>query len=265
MKLKITSDEKASAFAFLFQNLRLFTEGVDFVIGPDGIFIQSMDSANVMLFEIKIKKDWFCEYDVSEQVNLGINTSILSKILGVREKKHIITIEFDNSRNDNLDISFTSEDKNIYNKEFTIPLVDIEHSLLQVTQQDSHAQFSMPSANLNSIIQQLKLFGDSLNIICNENYIKLGSKSVDMGKMDVNIDINDLHEFEIVENLELKFQFTLNYLSNICQFSKVAKDVEIQLTDSFPMKIVYYLDNENSNSNSISFYLAPQINDDDDI
>ena len=30
---------------------------------------------------------------------------------------------------DKLDISFTSEDKNVYNKDFTIPLVELETSL----------------------------------------------------------------------------------------------------------------------------------------
>lgn len=260
MEFTISDQAKASQFAFLFQNIRVFTETINFVCESDHMFVQSMDSANVMLFEVKIQKDWFDEYKVESNINIGINTAILSKLLSVREKGHTLQFMHSSSDSDKLDISFTSEDKNVYNKDFTIPLVELESSLLGIEEQDSNAQFSMPSANFQNIINQLRMFGDCLSIKCDENAIKLGSQSQDIGEMEVNIDINDLHEFEIVPDLELNLNFTLHYLANISQFSKVSKDVELRFIENFPMQIVYYLDeNEHQLENSISFFLAPQI------
>ena len=261
MEFTISDQTKATQFSFLFQNIRVFTDTINFVCENDKLFIQSMDSANVLLFEVKIQKDWFNEYKVETNVNIGINTAILSKLLSVREKGH--TLRFILESSDKLDISFTSEDKNVYNKDFTIPLVDLESELLGIEEKDTSAQFSMPSANFQNIVQQLRMFGDSLSIKCDENAIKLGSQSQDSGEMEVNIDINDLHEFEIIPDLELKLNFTLHYLANISQFSKVSKDVELRFIENFPLQIVYYLDGtDHQLENSISFYLAPQFDND---
>ena len=261
MEFIISDQTKAAQFSFLFQNIRVFTDTINFVCENDKLFIQSMDSANVMLFEIKIQKEWFDEYKVESNINIGINTAILSKLLSVREKGH--TLRFTHELSDKLDISFTSQDKNVYNKDFTIPLVELDSNILAIDEKETTAQFSMPSANFQNIVQQLRMFGDSLSIKCDENSIKLGSESQGIGEMEVNIDINDLHEFEIVPDEQLNLNFTLHYLANISQFSKVSKDVEIRFIEGFPMQIIYYLDGSDQQlKNSISFYLAPQFDND---
>jgi DNA polymerase III sliding clamp (beta) subunit (PCNA family) len=47
-------------------------------------------------------------------------------------------------------------------------------------------------------------------------------------------------------------------------YNKIAKDIEIHLTDNYPMKLVYYLEeNSDENGAKLVFYLAPKINDDE--
>ena len=75
--------------------------------------------------------------------------------------------------------------------------------------------------------------------------------------------LHDLHEFEIVPDEQLNLNFFLQNLANISQFSKVSKDVEIRFIEGFPMQIIYYLDGSDQQlKNSISFYLAPQFDND---
>ena len=63
MEFTISDQTKATQFSFLFQNIRVFTDTINFVCENDKLFIQSMDSANVLLFEVKIQKEdtmrWF--------------------------------------------------------------------------------------------------------------------------------------------------------------------------------------------------------------
>jgi hypothetical protein len=85
------------------------------------------------------------------------------------------------------------------------------------------------------------------------------SISQESGKMLVEINIDDLTAYSINEGESMKLSFSLNVLHNICMYNKIAKDVEIRLTENFPMKITYLLGDDNC---KMVFYLAPKINDD---
>jgi hypothetical protein len=109
-------------------------------------------------------------------------------------------------------------------------------------------------------VNQLKIFGDTMDIECSEEQIQSYANSQDCGKMSVEIKIDDLNSFSIDEGEELKLSFSLTHLHNISQFHKLAKDVEIKLNKNFPMNIVYKLGDDNT---TLSFYLAPKVQDDE--
>ena len=81
MKIIINNMQKADCFAALFQHIKLMTDNINMMFEHDRLYVQSMDSARVSIFEIIIPSTWFDEYTVNESVNLGINSSILYKIL----------------------------------------------------------------------------------------------------------------------------------------------------------------------------------------
>ena len=257
MQFTIRDEQTASKFSFLLQNLKIFAETINFVFQPGYLYIQSMDKAHVMLFEINLEKSSFDEYDVAENVTIGLNTNILSKLLSIREKGH--SIHFSKSKSDTIDISFHSDDKNIYNKDFTIPLVDIDYEQMQIPKSEDTAEFALPSLKFHNIIQQLKLFGENGSIYCDEQVIKLGSNSLDSGNMEVNIDINDISEYSIDEGAKVELSFTLLYLSNISLFNKLSKEIHIYLIENNPIRITYYFNDDNNTMNSISLYLAPSL------
>jgi len=262
MEIVITEPTKIQTFAFIFQNIKTFTDSVSVQFDDNGMYIQAMDNSHITIFDIKLKNDWFTTYKVSENINIGINSNIIHKILNIIDKGHTLHIAY-SLNSDNIDISFLSDNKDILNKEFTMPLIEIDIEQMGIPETDSTAQFTMTSVNFISIIQQLSIFGDSLCICCNEKNIDFIA-SGDNGKMTVNIDIDDLDEFAIVEDESLKLNFSLIYLNKIASYSKICKNAEIHLTDNYPVQINYYLDNNNTIDNSIRFYLAPQLCDEDD-
>jgi proliferating cell nuclear antigen len=119
------------------------------------------------------------------------------------------------------------------------------------------AEFTVPSGVFSGLINQLKMFGDSMDITCSEEKIVLFSNSPDSGKMSVEMDIDDLTSFSINEGEELNLSFSLNFLHNICSFNKLAKEMEIKLANDYPLAIVYDLNGEGF----MKFYLAPKIDD----
>ena len=111
-----------------------------------------------------------------------------------------------------------------------------------------------------TLIDQLKMFGDTLRIECSEDKITLFSESMESGKMVVDIPIDDLSSFAIEEDQELDLSFSLVHLYNICSYSKIAKNIDISMTTNYPIRIQYLLDDVDSNA-KLLFYLAPKMDD----
>jgi hypothetical protein len=261
MNVVLSTPQKADTFSAMFQNMKAFTENVNIMFEKDHMYLQSMDSAHVSVFEYVLPCVWFDKYEHTNEtpIALGVNSTLLFKILNTRDKIQHITLGFDTANNDKLFISFTSENKTIFDKHFELPLMDLEYELMTIPEMECDAEFSIPSATFASLVSQLKMFGDTVDIECSEEKIEMMSLSEGLGKMSVNIDIEDLDSYAINEGEVMKLSFSLTMLNNICAYHKVAKDMEIKLVKNFPMKIIYYLGDEHS---KMTFYLAPKINDD---
>jgi proliferating cell nuclear antigen PCNA len=179
--------------------------------------------------------------------------------LNTRDKQQQIQLVFNPEESDKLFINFTNDDKKIFDKSFELPLMDIETDVMDIPNTDSQAEFSLPSGNFANIINQLKIFGDNLDVECTEDKITLNSTSQECGKMKVEIDTEDLTSYSITEGETVKLSFSLTILHNICMYSKISKEVEIHFVENYPMKIKFDLGENNA---QLTFYLAPKISDD---
>jgi len=263
MDIVINDLGKAEQFGLLFQHIRLFSEHVNITFDKEKMYMQSMDSSRVSVFELTLPSSWFDEYNYNsnEAITIGLSSTLLFKILNTRDKIQETHIIFKNEDNDKLFIKFNCNNSSVFDKRFELPLIELDCELMQIPENESNAEFSINSINFASLINQLKIFGDTIEIQCTEEKIILHSISVESGKMLVDINIDDLTEYSITEGEVMKLSFSLNMLHNICMYSKIAKEIEVSLIKDFPMKIVYYLGEDNAN---FTFYLAPKIGDDDD-
>ena len=263
MNIVIKNQQKAECFSGIFQHIRLFTEHINITFEKERLYIQSMDTSHVSIFELYLPSAWFdtYEHNNASPITIGINSTLLFKILNTREKTQETNITYVINNGDKLYINFTSENTAIFDKKFEIPLMDLEHDIMGIPDTDYNADFSLCSANFANIINQLKLFGDTLDVECTEEKITLNSLSQETGKMTVQIDINELTEYSINEGETIDLSFSINILHNICMYNKISKNINICLKENFPMKITYNLGEENAN---MIFYLAPKIKDDDE-
>ena len=261
MNVVLSSPLKADTFSAMFQHMKAFAENVNVMFEEDHMYLQSMDSSHVSVFEYNLPSGWFDKYEHTNgsAIPLVLNSTLLFKILNTRDKSQTITLVFDPENNDKLYISFTSESKTVFDKHFELPLMDLEYELMHIPVMECDAEFSIPSGNFANLVGQLKMFGDTMDIECSEEKIELNSLSEGLGKMSVNINIEDLDSYAINEGEVMKLSFSLAMLNNICAYHKVAKEMEIKLIKNFPMKIIYSLGLENA---TMTFYLAPKINDD---
>jgi proliferating cell nuclear antigen PCNA len=261
MNIQITNPVKADIFASVFQNMKSFSDNVNLTIDDNQLFIQAVDAGHVAIIELCLPTSWF---DKCDQANatIGVNSTILFKILSTRDKCQSISIQ-QTPNSDTLLIQFTSNNKTVFDKTFEMPLLDLDAELMTIPEIDYQAEFSLPSVTFANLIHQLKMFGDSMDIECSEEKILLFSNSQNCGKMSAEISIDDLTSFAIEEGEQLNMSFSLAHLQCIAQFHKLSKEVELKFKRDYPLNVAYNLDAGSSlegvNAATLKFYLAPKI------
>jgi proliferating cell nuclear antigen len=258
MEILIKNSTNSEIFTTMFQYMKLFTENLNVYFHEDKVFIQGMDHAHVSIFDINLPKLWFDEYKLETAITIGINTNMLFKVLNTRDKSHNIHLILNDENSDKLEIHLLSENNNVMNLHYVIPLIDIDSEIMSIPDTEYQAEISLPSMTFSTLIDQMKLFGETFNIICNEEKVQMISESIDCGKMYVDIPIDDLNSYAIEEDETLNLSYSISHLKNICLYSKISKDIDIYLKKDFPIKLVYSLNMEEAHA---TFYLAPKIDD----
>jgi proliferating cell nuclear antigen PCNA len=263
MNISIKTPLKAEQFTTIFQHIKLFSQHVNVMFDSEKMYLQAMDGSHVSIFELTIPSKWFDSYTINEGNNicLGINSTILFRILNTYETGQTLNIIYDIENTDKLEIHFTNNDnniKNVFDKHFELPLMDIENETMHIPDFESQADILIPSNKFANIINQLKQFGDTMDVECSEEKIMIVASSLESGKMYVEIKFDDLQSYSIAEGHEIKVSFGLSFLQNICYYSKIAKNIELRITENYPMKITYELGDDAN----IIYYIAPKINDD---
>lgn len=282
MEVQITNISKIEVFTAIFQNLMIFSDQVNLQFDTKGLYIQGMDNSHVSIFELSVPSAWFDKYVApSAPVTLGLNAVIFSKILGSREKTQEMKILYNtDGTDDKLRIfmgNFTAAGAPTaaasgsgtasvshstpppFDRTFEMPLVDIESDLLSVPEIEYEAEITLCSAKMAAVVQQLKMFNETMTIVCSEDKISLNSSDNSSASMTVEIKIDEVTEYSIDEGKEIKLSYSLNYMSNICKFHKIAREVQICLTSEYPMKMNYDI----GDGANMKFYLAPKIGEED--
>lgn len=267
MDIVLYPSSKADTFAAVFQHIRLFCDHINLVFESDRLYMQCMDNSHVAIVELYLPAQWFDRYELAAgAITVGIHAGFLYRILAAREKEQQIHLVYSEADNDVLRVHLTSESaKNTsFDKHFEIPLLSIESETMEIPDIEYAAEISISSSHFAGIINQLKMFGDTMEIQCSEDKIMLASNSQDQGKMYVEINIDDVSAFAIDEGSHLNLSFSLTYLHHICMYNKLAKEVELKFSESYPMQLVYVLskgEESNTEEARLLFYLAPKIAD----
>lgn len=254
--MKIIIHQKSEVFASIFQNIKNFSDHINIEFNQEGLYLQTMDTSHVSIVELKIPSLWFDNYECSETIVIGISSAIVGKILSLKDKSQILEVEVSQ---DKLLIHFLSHIDNpsttVFEKHFEIPLIDIDSERMEIPNIESQAEFTLVSSHFADLINQLKIFGDTMDIQCSEEKIVLYSNSQENGKMSVDIKIDELKSFAIEEGKTVKLSYSLNYLHHICAFHRLSRVVELKLCNDYPLQVLYNLGQDAI----LALYLAPKM------
>jgi len=259
MKLTIDNKSKLEMFVALFQVLKNWSSHINLQFQEDQLYIQGIDKSHVGLASIHIKSNWFATYSINkEQVNsAAIDSTHFAIMLNCALKHNKIEIILDDD--DKLNINFMNnnkETKDKFDHFFEIPLMDVDEDALAIPDIEYDVDFSIDSKQFSDLINELSVFGTELHVKCSEEILEFNS-SGDLGKLKVNIPIDDLNEYAISEGETIETYYSLNHIGKMCMSTKLGTQMVISIRQEYPMNIKYDLGDDSS----VSFYIAPKIKD----
>ena len=250
------SDKKKTNFISIFHILKNSCTDINATFDINNLHIQGMDKSHVCLFDLNLKKEWFESYEVSCKEEICFNANIFYSIISIKSDEQTLVIK--KETNDILLIELINLIKNSdYNKYFTMPLLEYEYDEMNIPNTDFDAEFSLPSKRLTDMLSQLSNFGDDINIKCSDDCVDFKTKGIS-GEMRVNIPVEDMLSYGLVEGEEVDLIYSLLYVNKMCITNKLSTDIDFSISKEYPMKINYNLGDDSS----LVFYIAPKLSDD---
>jgi len=258
MKLVINDKQKKDTLIALFQMLKISTCFCNMMFKDNFVHIQGMDKTHICLFDINIDNNWFDQYERNNNDLdcICFDSDTFHSIINTKHDGNTIIIFFnDNADYLNIDLlSDNNKSKNDFNKHFKIPLTEFEYDVLELPDTEYDAEFSINSKKICDITSQMLQFGNDLHIDCTEEKINFISSGIS-GEMLVNIPIDELDEYSIVEGDNINLDYSLIYINKNCLTNKLSNIISFSISKEFPMKIKYDL----GNNSSVTFYIASKM------
>ena len=258
MRIQISDKKKKDIFVSLFQVLKNCSTLISITFEPDVAHIQGMDKSHVCLFDVKLHKNWFTNYDIIDSTKICFDSNVFHSIISTKSENQDLIIKMNSDEKDVLYVNFESIEakKGDFKKSFKMPLAEYEYEEMNIPTVDYDAEFSLLSKQITDMFSQLNNFGNDIIINCSETSISLTTNGI-TGEMRVDIPIDDLSSYSIVEGEDITLTYSLAYINKMCITNKLSSDVEFSLSNECPMKISYDL----GDNSLMIFFMAPKMND----
>ena len=258
MKIQISDKKKKDVFVSLFQVLKNCSTLISIKFETEVVHIQGMDKSHVCLFDVKLNKTWFTEYSVINSTKICFDSNVFHSIIATKSDNQDLIITLSDNNQDILNINFDSAElkKGDFKKSFKMPLAEYEYEEMNIPNVDYDAEFSLSSKQISDMFSQLSNFGTDIIVKCSESDISLTTNGV-TGEMRVEIPIDDLTSYSVIEGEEVVLTYSLAYINKMCITNKLSTDVEFSLSNECPMKICYNLGDDSL----MVFFIAPKMND----
>lgn len=259
MKIQINDKKKKDLFVSLFHILKSCSSTINLSLTSNSMHIQGMDKSHICLFNVILNSKWFDEYKLNNDAKISFSSSVFYSIISTKTDNQNLHIFMKNADDDQLEIKFESEGdtkKKDFKKSFKMPLIEYEYEEMNIPNPDYDAEFSFSSKQISDIFSQLNNFSDDIIIQCSENDVNLSANGAN-GEMKVEIPIDELTSFSIVEGEIITLTYSLAYINKMCITNKLSTDIDFSLSNECPLKINYDLGDDSN----LVFFIAPKMND----
>ena len=252
MKFVIKDESKINEFIEITKLMKNLSDTITMMCYEEHVHIQLLDGSQVCLLDINIPRIWFDEYVCDEPHTFSVNASVICKLFGLFTKGSVMESEVDDEK---YRLSYLNEHDNTY---FVINLMDIEKDLLTPIINETNLDFSIKTSILDTYLNDLSIFGEDVSVMCDNDMLFLSTEG-DTGSMKVEIKVDTLDSFDVIDDYTFSCKYSTKYLQYITKLKKNYKTVHLYLDESNPLLITF--ENEET-SIKINYFIAPKVNED---
>ncbi|KAI9502447.1 hypothetical protein GGI25_006439 [Coemansia spiralis] len=255
---------QASLLKKIIEAIKELVDEANFDFTESGIRLQAMDKSHVALSFLHLRDDGFREYRCDRSQTLGINLNSFSKILKCAANDDQVHIKATTDNAETLMVSFESSGKDRIS-EFNLKLMDIDIDSVDVPDMDYQATVTMSSQEFARIVRDLSSIGDAVTIDATKQGVKFSASGDDgngsiLLKHQKMIDDEGTSSTSVEITEPVSHSLALKYLANFAKAAPLADSVTINLIEEAPVMFEFKI----SDIGHIRFYLAPQIEEDNE-
>lgn len=246
MKLVLSNKDKVAKFRNIFKYINSISKEVLLTVKGDGLYTQGLDTANICLFDINIKSDWFDKFEFDkkdpEHFLVGLSCELVFKLFSCIRDGQQLEIILNPDKSDYMFVNFINS--NDMDKSFEIRLIDIDPNHLEVPIEEAELDLLIETAEFKRLINEMALFSNNVDFVCNSDgdHLELTGTGDLTGKMTVKIKDENVKYFGILEDTNLKVRFDTKYLQDISNLEKITPYLHISCSNNKPIIINYIID-----------------------
>jgi proliferating cell nuclear antigen len=239
--------------AYLKDSIAVISELVNearFKIRRDSIELVAMDPANVAMVVFRLWASAFTEYTIDKEQEIAINLAQLKQILKRASPSDTVTLQVSQSK---LLVQF----RNAVERNFDLPLIDIEEREQRVPNLTFPVQVTLPSAMLADAIADADICAESVTFAAEpEKFAVLADG--DQGRHQTMMSAGESVRVTSEAATKVKAKYSIEYLKKMMSAGKMASDVTVAFNQDYPLKLEYKV----MDKVMLSFILAPRVEND---
>jgi len=247
--MKVTFPQAKEIKNILPTIVSFLSEGT-FKANKDGIFLSSLDPANVAVILLDIYPNMFTEYDVQNEEKFTINLEDLKKIMTRVALKNQMSWEIDREKN-----KFILTVYGKAKKVFTLPLIESEGSFMDLPSLELPVKVEMDSKAFYDIIESAKVIADEIKIVADPEGPKVSF--IAEGELkDMRIDLTPQDESVLSMEVPSKAmsRYSIDYLYKLSKVATISDTLTLKLDSGKPI----WIDYKSTDKFKFGFVLAPR-------
>lgn len=243
-------------FKNLIDTISNFIEDGTLTATPNGLELTAIERSRIAMIDLFVSKDKCVSYECDKDVELNINFNDLSKFVTRSSGDEEVSLSFIDDEN-KLQIKL----KGNSTRTFSIPLLEqVTCESIEGVNLESDVLINIEASDLSQAIKDSNLVADVVDFeVDDENNFSIFAKS-DRGELRIDMenkpDKNDSSE-------KVKAKYSLDFLTKMLKAGNLSSNVAVKFSTDQPI-ILNFLIDDDPNSGKINYFLAPQVEEEED-
>lgn len=246
MRLKF---REATVWKYSIIAISKIIEEASFRVNENGVRLRAMDPSGVALVDFYIPRNAFYEYELTGEVNVGVNMNELAKVLRRARKGDELVLEV--SQAGKLGVYFEGRGS----RRFTLPSIELSYQEVPEISFNETFKCKLLPKLFKDVVKELEAISDSVELYVPANSDTLYFKAEsEIAEAEIVFSGSSGALIEYESTGEARSKYTIDYLSDIATASQAAETLSIAFGVETPLKLVYEL----PSGGTLQFYVAPR-------